>query len=251
MPPRKRASSGGSKKSNHQNQQQAAPPPQQQPSQPPKFGIQHFFERHTQNVLSQKSKARLDSRSSGSDTSAAAPNERIIANRSVQDHRNDSISIAENSANAPDSMKILRNVGRPNDVSMTRSCRDVAELTRMDMNSAALAPRSASGEPELRNTEVQIHSNSCQRLGKDLSSRVIETENSKNGASLLGSDSNNSSQNTPSDNLLPVVVGDDANAAEVTPEVCKSASVKRFKFSPGMVISLLSHAMLILRNVKL
>ncbi|XP_031092095.1 DNA replication ATP-dependent helicase/nuclease JHS1 isoform X1 [Ipomoea triloba] len=241
MPPRKRTSGGGSKKSSHQNQQQAAaPPPQQQPSQPTKFGIQHFFERHTQNVLSQKSKARLDSRSSGSDTSSAALNDLRIANPSVQRHRNDSISIAENSVNAPDSMTNLRSVGLPNDASIMRSSRDVMESNKMHTNSAAPAPQSASSEPELRNTVVQIRSNSSQRLGKDLSSssRIVEMENSKNTASLLGSESNNSSQNTPTDNALAVVVGDDdANeAAEVTPEVCKSASVKRFKFSPGMLI---------------
>ncbi|KAL4585843.1 hypothetical protein LXL04_010469 [Taraxacum kok-saghyz] len=47
MPPRKKAASaaGGSKKSN-QNQQQSS-------EKPSKFGIQHFFERHTQNSLSQ------------------------------------------------------------------------------------------------------------------------------------------------------------------------------------------------------
>ncbi|XP_051146312.1 DNA replication ATP-dependent helicase/nuclease JHS1 [Andrographis paniculata] len=44
MAPRKRATSGG-KKSGHQNREA------QQPSQPSKFGIQHFFERHS---LSQK-----------------------------------------------------------------------------------------------------------------------------------------------------------------------------------------------------
>ena len=47
MPPRKKAASaaGGSKKWN-QNQQQSS-------EKPSKFGIQHFFERHTQNSLSQ------------------------------------------------------------------------------------------------------------------------------------------------------------------------------------------------------
>ncbi|XP_023743662.1 DNA replication ATP-dependent helicase/nuclease JHS1 [Lactuca sativa] len=47
MPPRKKAASvtGGSKKSNQVQQQSS--------EKPSKFGIQHFFERHTQNSLSQ------------------------------------------------------------------------------------------------------------------------------------------------------------------------------------------------------
>lgn len=62
-----------------------------------------------------------------------------------------------------------------------------------------------------------------------------------NGSSLasqyekMGSDSKmdgpcNASQNTPVENLIPVGVD-----AEVSPEISKSVSVKRFKFSPGMV----------------
>nr|GMC64411.1 DNA replication ATP-dependent helicase/nuclease DNA2 [Ipomoea batatas] len=65
-----------------------------------------------------------------------------IANPSVQGHRNDSISIAEYSVNAPHSMTNLRNVGRPNDVLIMRSSRDVMELKKMDMNKAAPAARS-------------------------------------------------------------------------------------------------------------
>jgi DNA replication ATP-dependent helicase Dna2 len=52
MPPKKKSksssSSTSSAKKNHQNSQQQ----QQQQQQPSKFGIQHFFNLHTQNALS-------------------------------------------------------------------------------------------------------------------------------------------------------------------------------------------------------
>ncbi|KAI8572529.1 hypothetical protein RHMOL_Rhmol01G0206500 [Rhododendron molle] len=44
------------------------------------------------------------------------------------------------------------------------------------------------------------------------------------------------SQNTPPENLLLAAVNAGENQSEVSPEICKSVSVKRFKFSPGMLI---------------
>ncbi|CAN4126033.1 unnamed protein product [Withania somnifera] len=57
MAPKKRTNSGSTKKSTHQNNNLHHL--QQQQSQPSKFGIQHFFERHSQNTVSQKSKSLL------------------------------------------------------------------------------------------------------------------------------------------------------------------------------------------------
>lgn len=45
----------------------------------------------------------------------------------------------------------------------------------------------------------------------------------------------NASQNTPVENLIPVGVDAEVSFSEVSPEIFKSVSVKRFKFSPGMV----------------
>jgi DNA replication ATP-dependent helicase Dna2 len=47
------------------------------------------------------------------------------------------------------------------------------------------------------------------------------------GASLQGS--------TPNDSVLPAVTDVTDNLSEVSPEISKSMSRKRFKFSPGMV----------------
>ncbi|KAL0380005.1 UNVERIFIED_CONTAM: DNA replication ATP-dependent helicase/nuclease JHS1 [Sesamum angustifolium] len=44
------------------------------------------------------------------------------------------------------------------------------------------------------------------------------------------------SQDTPVENVLPVVIDNEENQLEVSPEASKSFSVKRFKFSPGMLI---------------
>ncbi|GMY22919.1 DNA replication ATP-dependent helicase/nuclease JHS1 isoform X2 [Fagus crenata] len=44
------------------------------------------------------------------------------------------------------------------------------------------------------------------------------------------------SQNTPPENLVMIGVNDAENLSEVSPEISKSVSLKRFKFSPGMLI---------------
>jgi hypothetical protein len=40
---------------------------------------------------------------------------------------------------------------------------------------------------------------------------------------------------TPNDSVIPAVTDDTDNLSEVSPEISKSMSRKRFKFSPGMV----------------
>ncbi|KAK4488581.1 hypothetical protein RD792_004347 [Penstemon davidsonii] len=134
MAPRKRMSSGGKKSSNQSREQP--------PSQPSKFGIQHFFDRHTQ---SQKA---LSQRQNGVSENAVSEN-----------HKN----------NAVNSIKSDENNG-------------TSEYA----------------------------------------------ENGK-GGELREKD-------TPTDKLLPVVIDDEKNQVEVSPEPSKSVSIKRAKFSPGMLI---------------
>ncbi|VFQ84275.1 unnamed protein product [Cuscuta campestris] len=193
MPPRKRTSTGGSKKSSNQNQ------PPQPSSQPSKFGIQHFFERHTQNSLSQKTK---DGVNSGFGASEPAPNnDTKMANLNSHDYTTERATDPESSGNTKKLASVKNN-------------ENAMELKKMDLSAAASA----------LDTEVVIHSNSCQRSEEDLNSRIAEVEKSVRRANLGGSDS------------VPMAVGDEVNEAEVTPETCKLASVKRFKFSPGMLI---------------
>ncbi|XP_058204643.1 DNA replication ATP-dependent helicase/nuclease JHS1 isoform X2 [Rhododendron vialii] len=144
MPPKKKLNSA-SKKSN-------------QNSQPSKFGIQHFFHRHTLTQNHPKTQQTPD------------PNTnklQIPTNGSLPPEK--SGPIAALSA-APNSKKIA-------------------------LDSAVRNPTNDS--------------------------RTTETTNS---------------QNTPPENLLPAAVNAGENQSEVSPEICKSVSVKRFKFSPGMLI---------------
>ena len=150
MAPRKKpnssssSASSASKKSNPNNQ-----------PQPSKFGIQHFFERHTQNALlaSQNPKQSLPS----DDVPSSGP---VRIEKSVLTVRNPKNELISDSKDA------------------VLASRDIKRQTK---------------EPNVP------------------------------------------SQNTPPENLVMIGVNDAENLSEVSPEISKSVSLKRFKFSPGMV----------------
>uniref|UniRef100_A0A2N9F1V3 DNA replication ATP-dependent helicase/nuclease n=1 Tax=Fagus sylvatica TaxID=28930 RepID=A0A2N9F1V3_FAGSY len=151
MAPRKKPNSSSSsaslasKKSNPNNQ-----------PQPSKFGIQHFFERHTQNALlaSQNPKQSLPS----DDVPSSGP---VRIEKSVLTVRNPKNELISDSKDA------------------VLASRDIKRQTK---------------EPNVP------------------------------------------SQNTPPENLVMIGVNDAENLSEVSPEISKSVSLKRFKFSPGMLI---------------
>lgn len=165
MAPRKK-SAGGSKKS-HQNQQQ---------SQPSKFGIQHFFERHTQNSQNPKSKPPTLKNPDTSPSTSKDPQ---------------NVSNSE----ATDSKKGIFTLQNP-------------------VNESTLVP--------------------MQRSPKSLAESELSV-----GSGGLNNVDNSHSQNTPTGDLLPVVGNVEVNELDVSPEIRKGASTKRFKFSPGMVIFIL------------
>ncbi|XP_019235819.1 PREDICTED: uncharacterized protein LOC109216143 [Nicotiana attenuata] len=186
MAPKKRTSSGSTKKSSHLNQNLQ----HQQQSQRSKFGIQHFFERHTQNVLSQKSKPLLVPHNSNSN-SFQNPKE------------NSSVSVPETSTNNG-----LNSEKRDKDnaVSRDKGCRNVNKSDHIDV--------------------TERFKDKGVGDGKNKGKRVTSKKNELGGPS----------QSTPTENVVTVGSGEDKNQAEITPEFCKSVSVKRFKFSPGMLI---------------
>lgn len=144
MPPKKKLNSA-SKKSN-------------QNSQPSKFGIQHFFHRHTLSQNHPKTQQ------------TPGPN-------------TNKLQIPTNGSLPPE------------------KCGPITTLSAAP-NSKKIALDSAVRNPTN-------------------DSRTTETTNS---------------QNTPPENCLPAAINAGENQSEVSPEICKSVSVKRFKFSPGMVI---------------
>lgn len=156
MPPRKKPSS----KKLNSNQQ----------SQPSKFGIEHFFERHSQNVShSQK----------------------------ISSQTSDSKTDVSNSMNRGDD----RNMGR------------------LDSKDAAGAAAATAQKSESRVLLV--------------SDAVLASENPK---VLQRNDASCSPLNTTPENLIAARGNDgDDSSNELSPEFSKSVSLKRFKFSPGMV----------------
>jgi len=172
MPPRKKpnsstsSSSSSSKKSNPTNQ-----------PQPSKFGIQQFFQRHTQN---------------GENALLASQNPKPAS------PSNAAVSTSQNPAtDAPSSGP--QTSGLP---------------VRNPINDPENAPNLQKPDPS--------HKGSAYRDTKNLSGSQANGPNS-------------ASQNTPTDNIAVRGVSSDENLSEVSPEVSKSVSLKRFKFSPGMV----------------
>ncbi len=70
----------------------------------------------------------------------------------------------------------------------------------------------------------------------DLCGRDTDSAVENRTSDFRTNEKNSHSQNTPPENLVTVDVNAGENQSEVSPEICKSVSVKRFKFSPGMVI---------------
>lgn len=190
MAPRKRASSGVKKPSN--------PNREQQQSEPSKFGIQHFFERHSQ-TQTQKIPAQKRCDDPAAD-SAANKNSRIAGK-----------PIVGRSKVGPEN---------PRDAVESRTeC--VSGVNSVNANECVSRNDTSGG-----NVPVE------DRIGAVDVNNVEKTEN------LLKAEKSSRSPDPRPDNLSPVVIDVEDNQLDVTPETSKSVSVKRFKFSPGMVIIL-------------
>ncbi|KAL7120847.1 hypothetical protein ACP275_02G147300 [Erythranthe tilingii] len=179
MAPRKKASSVG-KKSSTSNKEPL------QPSHPPKFGIQHFFDRHSQ---SQKTLSQSNS-SKRKDDSAPDQNPQIASKPAVN----------QNTGN--DSDRVKMEVDCPVGTAKLEKIESMGKYLR--------------GENPIRNAAS--------------SSKSCADENCGNSRKCEEKAVIDLSEGSPKDNLSPV------DQLDVSPEPSKSVSVKRFKFSPGMLI---------------
>lgn len=203
MAPRKRTNSASKKSSsNHNNQHQQ--------SQPSKFGIQHFFERHTQNQSQNSKKHPQCINSDPTTTALHSQNPQFapeVRNHSHTSPRNDAVNAER--ANSKDSVSADQNTG------------DQSVLKGRRAKNANLSCETENSRDDLE-------------LG------VSHLEELENGGNLKVKKLNNPSQITPAENQLPVALHMDENQGEdqveVSPEVRKGNPSKRFKFSPGMVM---------------
>ena len=156
MPPRKKPNSSSSSTSKKPN------------PQPSKFGIQHFFERHTQN-------------------NALLASQKLQANNATP---NGSHSVA-------------------------KPVSDGLRAGTSDLGSSTVVqeiPHPASRKPN----------------GGEGNSNNNDNDNNNSN--------NPPSQNSPAENsVLPGTDAMEESISELSPEISKSLSLKRFKFSPGMV----------------
>ncbi|XP_040995352.1 DNA replication ATP-dependent helicase/nuclease JHS1 [Juglans microcarpa x Juglans regia] len=200
MPPRKKpnpssSSSSSSKKSNPSNNQQ----------QPCKFGIQHFFERHTQNAL----------------LASQNPNNVTASNAGVSSSPNANpvaVSSSRNPADGPSSGP----VDLEKSVLPVQNAINDSNSGRIGPNNDVLTSRNRKNVPNLQNVDPNLE--------------VLASREPRNRSDSRTSNLNNASQNTPPANLDTMGVNADKDLSEVSPEISKSVSHKRFKFSPGMLI---------------
>ncbi|XP_030549255.2 DNA replication ATP-dependent helicase/nuclease JHS1 isoform X3 [Rhodamnia argentea] len=196
MPPRKRANPSSSSAAKKQNQNQA--------SQPSKYGIQRFFERHSQNAAS----------------ASGSPEPKSTANR----RRRPATPSSEGGLDLGeiDGQKSLRDKGRAR-----KSLRD---LDPNAANSDLLVGGGASSSRVLSSDIARVESGFEKANQNGVTQTSARLEN--------GVVSNCVSQSTPSDDLLRTGDhGEDTvSPLVVSPETMKSMSAKRFKFSPGMLI---------------
>lgn len=187
---------------------------QNQPnSQPSKFGIQHFFLRHSQS-------------------SSSRPNDSV----STSDPNSSSKSAPplQNPTTAPD-------LGIAGESSAVLAVGNPGKALNSEHNdpkngiSTLQKPKSSGRTEAVSNFGYAFNSGTV-----DSNSAVSTRQNPRSAvpsASTSNSrktDPNNSSQNTPPDNI-PAMAMDVEKHSQVSPEVSKSTTLKRFKFSPGMV----------------
>lgn len=200
MAPRKRASSGGKKSSN--------PSREQLQSQPSKFGIQHFFERHSQSQKTTCQK-RDDDRAADS---AANQNSQIVPEPTV------------NLAKAgPENLGGVASLGK----SEPRTKHTRGENPRSNSVNATVID---VDDGVSRNAQSGHDVPVVNRIGEYCESSTKRFDDVVVGINDLDT------RDMPTNNLMPVVNDHEESQMEVSPEPSKSVSVKRFKFSPGMVI---------------
>ncbi|KAL8500568.1 hypothetical protein ACS0TY_020227 [Phlomoides rotata] len=218
MAPRKKASTGG-KKSSHLNREQL------QPSQPPKFGIQHFFERHSQSqkAISQNSSKNGDFLGNPVSDSASDTHQKpqIVPKPVVNRKPGNELDVGADNRGGK------TNLGKIE--SMSKYLR--GENPRNDgLISSRSDGVSSNDVPVVNSVDVD-----CVCSGKGFNDGVVEPNRTKKGKDVLEVVASGSSKNGGMDNTLPVVIDVEDNQLEVSPEPSKCLSVKRFKFSPGMV----------------
>lgn len=199
-PRRKPASSSSSlsKKSNLNNQQ----------LQPSKFGIQHFFERHSQNALaSQNPKSATHSRAFDSKTATPPSNNSQKATQlpvpglpqknRLSSGANDGISV----------------------ISTVQKSENQENLPRGHWNNAA--------------SKVEIRRNDFNSEANEPKHGVL-TDQDQNISLTSKQDDPKNHLHSRAENLQAASTNSKDNPLDVSPEIAKSLSVKRFKFSPGM-----------------
>ncbi|KAJ9680403.1 hypothetical protein PVL29_019664 [Vitis rotundifolia] len=226
---------------------------QNQPnSQPSKFGIQHFFLRHSESSTSRPNDAvctpgpNPPSQSAPplQNPTAACPENVLISATAA---RNNAVS-----APKPPPLEFGLALQNP------KTAPSLGIADENDAVSASGNPRKAlnldSTDPKNGLSTSQNPSNagrieSVSNFGNALNSGTVDSNNAvsawKNPRNAFPSastsnsrktDPNNPSQSTPPGNIPAMAMDVEENPSQVSPEVSKSMALKRFKFSPGMLI---------------
>ncbi|KAL6559283.1 hypothetical protein OROGR_004400 [Orobanche gracilis] len=228
MAPRKKTSSGA-KKSSHPIREP------QQPSQPSKFGIQHFFQRHSQSqkTLSQNSSKRnADPQRNPIIGSVSATNSepQVLPKPTVNCKPSGPTEAGNENPGRMDNLEKIQLLGKYLKGETTNT-------------SAVISTSIAASDAVSKNAQCRNHSSASNSVDVDFGIPtnvshvgVVDNKNMSTWGNLQEAEASNPSLHTPTENVLPVVIDDENNQLDVSPEASKSLSVKRFKFSPGMLI---------------
>ena len=220
---------------------------QNQPnSQPSKFGIQHFFLRH-----SQSSSSRPNDAVSSADPNPPSKSGQLLQNPTTACPEN--VLIPTSNAQPLESGLALQNpktapntgiAGENGVVSASGNHGKALNLENID-------PKNGLSTSQNRSNGGRVEA--ISNFGSALNSGTVDSINavctwkkprndvpSASTSNSRKTDPNNSSQNTPPENIPAMAMDVEENPSQVSPEVSKSMALKRFKFSPGMVIDSLS-----------
>ncbi|KAL2536684.1 DNA replication ATP-dependent helicase/nuclease DNA2 [Forsythia ovata] len=191
MAPRKRTS-GGAKKSNNQNQNQQ--------SQLPKYGIQHFFEQHSQSqkALSQNSsKNNINVRNPISDSAVGKKKNLQISPKakSVDPNLSKGLEDASVEAQEPRNLASSRKIDSMGKYLRGENPNNLAGSSKIEVNNGVYGDnesRKEMGPPDRRNWDSGIG----EKSRNDLNLGVVPLENSKNVGNVRETELNNQPQNS-------------------------------------------------------
>lgn len=221
-------------------------------SEPSKFGIQHFFLRHSQSTSSRPTQSASNpapTPSSQSDPTLKSPITAYPGKAPTSVAAPARINAASfpkppsvESGPALDKSKAARGSGFNDEINAVSTPGNRGKA----LNSENIDPKNGLLNSKSPSNVGRIEA--VSNCGNALISGSVDSKNAVSTrqnprisvpsaltSNSLKTDANNLSQNTPPEYIPAMSIGVGKNPSHVSPEASKSMTLKKFKFSPGMV----------------